>query len=612
MVIDAVIQVSLKDKLFLLDNFLKKKSLIAMQCDIARSLDFVRDVYVLLPANEKGNATQAKLEGLNISCIFGSVENLTERYRTFFAISDCDVVLRLTGDSPYLSRDALTVGYALFCGQPADLMMPWGYPCGVCGEIISIKAIISFVESIKTPAHPLYYIVENQKEFVVMRNVAPHKYFRPDIDARVRNLEMFYGKKIQYVASDRVSLDALIDTYDKEIEETVLSPLRPVLDFAKSEKNILFMTHSPNMGGSEISLLALAKEAQKIFNVWVGVGGEGGNFVGRLKKEDVAHTRIKVPLHTKIGAYAQEDLGAFIAFLKRNRIGVVYANSYFTVMLAGLVARACPDMRIICHMRDLIYKPEDIWHMGLNTVNGIFANSKAVRELLVDCGISRQRISIIYNWIDTELFYKKRVLGEAFLETYGIKKQQFTIGYAGQIVSWKGIDDLITALSYLKADGISFMCYMAGMDLEETSPYQQQVKAQLIERGLNQHVHMFGFVDDMNAFYNSIDVLIVPTRKEPFGRVAMEAMAAEVPIIATRSGGLAEIIDDGKNGFLVDEYAPDQIAEKVKVFYGAPQLGVHFGKAGAQKVKSEFDKKMLSTLWLNELRLLVENVPCSV
>ena len=114
------------------------------------------------------------------------------------------------------------------------------------------------------------------------------------------------------------------------------------------------------------------------------------------------------------------------------------------------------------------------------------------------------------------------------------------VGYVGRIERRKGVMDLVRAAHRLKAAGARVV--IVGDDPYASDPeYSGQVRS-------SPEVEHYGWVDGAAGLMAALDVLVLPSHQEPFGTVLAEAMNAGTPVVATRVGGLAEVVDDGVTG----------------------------------------------------------------
>jgi glycosyltransferase involved in cell wall biosynthesis len=137
------------------------------------------------------------------------------------------------------------------------------------------------------------------------------------------------------------------------------------------------------------------------------------------------------------------------------------------------------------------------------------------------------------------------------------------VGIVGQIGEWKGHDDFVESLKGLKKEQLPFSVTIFG---EGQQDYVAALKQKIEDYQLTNEVRWAGFVKSPREIFGQLDICVVPSRsQDPCPTVAIETAHFGIPIIATRRGGLPEIVQDGKTGYLVDAESPDQLAEKLKL-----------------------------------------------
>jgi glycosyltransferase involved in cell wall biosynthesis len=131
------------------------------------------------------------------------------------------------------------------------------------------------------------------------------------------------------------------------------------------------------------------------------------------------------------------------------------------------------------------------------------------------------------------------------------------VGFVGRLEPRKGPLDLIAAAPAIHAQQPDARIVLVGDDPYGSDPdYVARVRAA-------PEVEHYGWIDGAAGLMSQLDVLVAPSRQEPFGTVLAEAMAVGTPVVATRVGGLAEVVQDGVTGRLVAPGAPDQLAAAV-------------------------------------------------
>ena len=198
---------------------------------------------------------------------------------------------------------------------------------------------------------------------------------------------------------------------------------------------------------------------------------------------------------------------------------------------------------------------------AVQLAKGIVTISKDTDELVQDLlPESIGKTQIITNGYDTEIFYPEAVTRSDILAEYGIMGEiDFLVMFAGKLTGFKGIDVLLDAAKLYEKSNIGTIATCIAGDGELMDNLKKQAEK------LNlQNVYFLGHVDhsSLRKLYNVADVSVVPSRREPFGLVAIEALACGTPVVATNEGGLADIIT-AKVGTLVAVDDAKELAEGI-------------------------------------------------
>jgi phosphatidylinositol alpha-1,6-mannosyltransferase len=164
----------------------------------------------------------------------------------------------------------------------------------------------------------------------------------------------------------------------------------------------------------------------------------------------------------------------------------------------------------------------------------------------------------------------------------------------GRLVRRKGIDYVIKALALLAKEFPNLLYVIGGSGPED---YEKELKKQVQELNLEGHVIFLGAIDEdtKNLWYQRQDVFVMPSRQLPdgdvegFGIVYLEAALYGKPVIAGRSGGISDAVEDGKSGILVDPYSINAIADGMRVFISCPVKRKEMGEYGKNRAISNFN-----------------------
>ena len=155
----------------------------------------------------------------------------------------------------------------------------------------------------------------------------------------------------------------------------------------------------------------------------------------------------------------------------------------------------------------------------------------------------------------------------------------------GNFIHKKGFDNLIRAFRQIRREHPDVDLIIAGDGHE-----REACRRLAVRLGVNDALLLLGSVQhsQVPALLNGCEIFVLPSRQEPFGIVVLEAMAAGKPVVATRVGGVPEIVTDMKDGLLVEPESPGKLAHAVKLLLSEPDLMQRLGRNGRETVKKRF------------------------
>lgn len=194
------------------------------------------------------------------------------------------------------------------------------------------------------------------------------------------------------------------------------------------------------------------------------------------------------------------------------------------------------------------------------------------------------KMILLLNGYNEDIFYLEDVDREELLASYGVPYSgERIVLFAGKLTNFKGVDTLLRAAARYEADHPDVITLLAGSGEE-----RENLDALQGELGL-QRTYFLGhqLQDALRSLYNIADVFAMPSRREPFGLVALEAMACGLPVVATNQGGLAEFVTE-EVGALVDVDDDEALAESIVVELDRRAADPGRGVAVAHKVFDEY------------------------
>jgi len=211
-------------------------------------------------------------------------------------------------------------------------------------------------------------------------------------------------------------------------------------------------------------------------------------------------------------------------------------------------------------------------------------------EIIQLYDISGSKIEVAYNGVDMSIFKKVRDV-QKLKKKLGIGDKKIIL-YVGHFGFRKGILYLIEALpKILKEEPDAFLLCVGGTpEWLRTDIYWRVLTQKLKDADLMTHVKLVGQVphQQLPAYYSMADVFAFPSLYESMGKVIIEAMACETPIVASRVGGIREIIREGENGILIEPKNVIDLQKAILTIFQDSQLARKFSHNGRKTVESRF------------------------
>ena len=275
---------------------------------------------------------------------------------------------------------------------------------------------------------------------------------------------------------------------------------------------------------------------------------------------------------------------------------IIHANS----IRGGLVISAATfglSVQVIWHAHDLLPRhPLSVairFFSLLSGSNHILAVSKAVAERfrgsLLKLFPRRVPITVIHNGVDVETFHPVPKLRREIRSELGLDQDAPVIAIVGQLTKRKGQLELIESFaSFAKELPNSVLLIIGEAMFNRDHDYFQELRTRTLDLGIADRVKFLGQREDIPALMNAIDLLVVNSRKEPFGLTVVEAMAVGIPVVATNVDGIAEIIEPGVTGWLVDPTDKDQLSARILKTLRNPEARQQVSDRALSEVRLRF------------------------
>ena len=273
--------------------------------------------------------------------------------------------------------------------------------------------------------------------------------------------------------------------------------------------------------------------------------------------------------------------------LREKRFDIVYANEAHALTAAWL-ARTHRRVPLVAARR--VVFPLSRRRLALaryRAASRILAISQAVRNNLLAGGLDANRIAVVPDGVEIPAAITPEARENARTR-WGFRPDETVIECVGALTPEKGHTLLIDAFAKLRRDVANCRLLLAG-----EGRLRGQLERQAREAGLGAAIVFAGFVPDVESVYAAGDLFAFPSLSEGAGSSLLRAMAYGLPVVAFAGGGVTEIIEDGRNGILVQEANPQKLAWAAAGLLGEPELRQQLAQAARETIADRYSAERM-------------------
>ncbi|MFC1771274.1 glycosyltransferase family 4 protein [Candidatus Margulisiibacteriota bacterium] len=355
-------------------------------------------------------------------------------------------------------------------------------------------------------------------------------------------------------------------------------------------RKILFFSPTGFIGGAERNLINMCRYLPKDKYEPIVVLPEEGLLPQTLRKLNIKTIFFrKYFLHS--GQIFNVLMGCYLLWkeLKHEKIDIIHTNSIFSLYLPiyyGKIFR----IPVFVHWADYDVRAGDrqaVNLFGRNTT--VLAVSKSIYQTLVENGVQEKTLKLLFNGVEEPRIDQAETKQE-FLARINAGAGDILLGITGRIDSWKGHIYAFQALAKLHNKKLKLIV-LGDFHTAKNKDLRSNLENFIKEHDLQSQIIFLGFAENPAHIITHLDIVLIPSEYEPFGLVAIEAMALKKPVIASDVGGLREIIINNKTGILVPAKNATALAKAIQELTDKPELGIQFGEKGYFQYKNEFCMK---------------------
>jgi glycosyltransferase involved in cell wall biosynthesis len=215
-------------------------------------------------------------------------------------------------------------------------------------------------------------------------------------------------------------------------------------------------------------------------------------------------------------------------------------------------------------------------------------------------GVPQERITVIPQSVRTELFFPVSADEKlALRRKLQLPEKGLVVIYTGRIVSYKGVPLLLEIWPELLERFPGSTLLVVGAGGVDVFNCEEQVRATVASRGLEKSVVLTGSVRNVDEYLKASDIFTLPTQNEAFPLSLLEGMACALPSVSTRVGGIPDILEDGRNGLMIEPGNAAVLRDALERLMSSPDLRASAGRAALKTVQDRYTREIVTGLYVD-------------
>ncbi len=367
-------------------------------------------------------------------------------------------------------------------------------------------------------------------------------------------------------------------------------------------KLIAFFHQSSDMYGSDKILLYLAEGVNKLGGQAVVMLPDTGPLTRELEQRGIefhalpmlklTRARFSFKGMLELAREKRAALPAYDRVLRGRRVDLVHSNTI--AVLGGALWARRHRIPHLWHVHEIIEHPwvaARIFPLLLQFfADHVVCNSQATYQWLAGAQAGlKKKMSVIWNGVHAPGRADEDRI-EELRRKFRPGGSRLAVGLVGRINRWKGHGLLLDAVDILHGKGVrDFSVVFIGSPPPGQENFELELRHRIARSPMRDHILVQGFSSDIWPAYAALNIACVPsTEPEPFGLVAVEAMAMGKPVVAARFGGLTEIVVDGVTGLTFEPCDADALAAALEKLLCDDAMRARLGHAGKERFGAEF------------------------
>ncbi len=350
-------------------------------------------------------------------------------------------------------------------------------------------------------------------------------------------------------------------------------------------KTVIFVHGITEIGGAERELLVMLERLPQYGYRPVVACPDGGPLAPELARRGIETRTAPLPPWRKLFAYpgraaAVHALRDVIASVQP---ALIHVNDIWWVPQTLRAVTGLPAVPIVAHVRQEI-EPPKVMRYQLERADLVFPVSRQIQRSLEAGGVRPERLRTLYSGLDM-VCVKDQDSGLDARRRLGIPAEAVLLGTVANLFERKGYEVMLRALPMIVKTSPAVHYLMVGRG---DAAYERTLRCLVKDLALESRVHFAGFQESVYPCLAAMDLYVHPALMEGFGIAVLEAMAMRKPVVATTTGGLPEIVQDGETGLLVLPGDAEALAKAVVSLVQDLARCRRLGEAGHARVAAHF------------------------
>lgn len=352
---------------------------------------------------------------------------------------------------------------------------------------------------------------------------------------------------------------------------------------------VMHLIAAMNIAGAEKVVMNLLSQKEvspyelKVTS-FVRVSDDAGmKFINEVSESGVVTDQIPIRFGWDI-----RDIFNLLRIIRRHKVRLLHTHGYKSDIV-GIIAGKLAGVPVVATAHGFIgddtrlRRNEKLGLFFLRYAGKVISVSDNVRELLEQSGVPSRKIISLPNAIDFSYFTREADID--FRAEWGTGSNEILVGSAGRLSSEKAHTNLIKAFAALPEN----LRNGARLVIAGIGPCRESICQTAEDFGLRERLIMAGFVRDMRSFYRAIDIFCLPSLTEGLPLSFLEAAASGKAVMASRVGSLATLIENNKDGFLVEAGNVEELTAGLTRLIESEEIRNSMGRTLREKLKSGYD-----------------------